>query len=330
MEFSTVTKVDGQRPIVVVTGGIHPAGIERLQQSCTVRLWEEHGVIPRATLLSWLNDADALVSSSGVLVDAPLLAAAPQLRVIAQSSVGYDNVDVSACKRAGVPFANTPGVLVDATADLTYALILMVMRRLVEAVDHVRLGMWNDGITMPYGHDLGQKTLGIVGMGDIGTAVARRARASNMKIVYHNRRRRLDDETLDATHLPLAGLLAQSDCVVVLTPLSPATEGLFGSSQFANMKPGSFFVNASRGLVVDTAALVTSLESGHLAGAALDVTDPEPLPADHALLKMKNVVVTPHIGSATHETRTAMALLTADNIIRGLARQPLLSEVTVS
>ncbi|MCY0875269.1 MAG: D-glycerate dehydrogenase [Firmicutes bacterium] len=313
---------------VVIAGPVHPALTSRLQESCTLRVWDDaKHAIPHATLMEWLQDADAFVPHGGIQVDGSLLAKAPRLRVIAQSAVGYDNVDVKACKAKGVPFANTPGVLVNATADLTFALVLLVMRRLVEAVDHVRSGRFAHGEAMPYGHDLALKTLGIIGMGDIGSAVAKRALASDMHVMYHNRSRRMGDQQLGAVYGTLSEVLAQSDCIVVLTPLTEHTRGLFGAAQFAQMKRSAFFVNAARGQVVDTAALVAVLQEGVIAGAALDVTDPEPLPAEHPLLHMKNVIVTPHIGSATHETREAMALLTADNILRGLDGLPLLTEV---
>jgi len=312
---------------VVITGGIHRTGVEKLLQHCSVRLWDGEGTIPRAQLMEWLQEADALIPSFGVKVDQELLAAAPKLRVIAQSAVGYDNIDIAACAAAGVPFGNTPGVLVDATADLTLALLLIVMRRLGDAWEHVRSGRWSDGQALPYGSDLANKTLGIVGMGDIGSAVATRARACGMDIVYHNRTRRIGDEQIPAVWLPLGELLRTSDCVVALTPLTERTRGMFNHDLFAQMKAGAFFVNASRGTVVTTDDLTAALESGHLGGAALDVTDPEPLPASHPLLKLRNVFVSPHIGSATEDTRIKMAELTADNILRGLSAQPLLTPV---
>lgn len=312
---------------VVVTGGIHPAGIVALQKQCTVQLWQGEGTIPRSLLYEWLQDADALVPSSGVKVDQDLLSHGPKLRVIAQSAVGYDNVDVAACLAAGVPFANTPGVLVNATADLTFALVLIAMRRLGEALDHARSGRWQEGVPLAFGTDLAEKTLGIVGMGDIGTAVARRARASQMRIVYNNRSRSSVEDALKATWMPLSQLLSEADCVVVLTPLTAQTKGMFSTKEFQSMKPGSYFVNAARGSIVDTNALVTALQQGLLSGAALDVSDPEPLPTDHPLLHMPNVVVTPHIGSATNETRRKMAELTAENILLGIEGQPLRTQV---
>ena len=320
--------MESNRHKVVVTGGVfHSAGLEKLRAHCDAAVWDGPGPIPRATLLEWLRDADALVPSGDVRVDAELLRHAPRLKVIAQSSVGYDNVDIAACAAAGVPFGNTPGVLVNATADLTFALILLVMRRIAEACGMVQAGRWVRGAPVPFGRDLEGKTLGIVGLGSIGAAVARRAQASGMVLAYHNRRRSAAADALPAAYLPFDELLRTADCVVALTPLSEQTRRLFGERAFRLMKPGAFFVNAARGGVVDTDALYGALCEGRLAGAALDVTDPEPLPADHPLIALPNVVISPHIGSATHETRARMAELTADNILLGLAGRALLTPV---
>lgn len=312
-----------QKHKVVMTGALMPPALERIKAVCDVKLWEQKDAIPKDVLFDWLRDAAGLIVTGKVKVDDELLNHGPKLKVIAQSAVGYDNIDISACTRHGVPFGNTPGVLVDATADLTFTLLLSAARRVHEGWNLVREGRWGAGMGIPLGIDLRGKTLGIVGMGRIGVAVAARAQAFGMKVIYYNRHKRDDEAAIGATHQPFEALLTQADCIIVLTPLSAATKGLFGREQFARMKPTAYFVNASRGPVVDTAALAEALTSKQIAYAALDVTDPEPLPADHPLLKLPNILITPHIGSATIETRIAMSQLTADNLLAGLEGKPL-------
>ena len=241
--------------------------------------------------------------------------------------MGYDNIVVAACAARGVAVGNTPGVLVDAVADWAYALILDSARQLVKASEHVRSGLW--GQRKPFGLtvDLAGKTLGIIGMGDIGSAVARRAQASKMRVIYHNRRQRGDDGQLGVEYAGLDDLLRRSDFILLAVTLNPSTQKMIDAQALAKFKPGARLINISRGGVVDTEALYEALKSGHLAYAALDVTDPEPLPGEHKLLTLPNVTVTPHVASATAETRDAMALLTADNIIAGLEGRPLPAQV---
>ena len=308
---------------VVMTGKLLKPAEEKIFANCNVKQWEQVEPIPRELLYDWLKEAEGLVVTSNIHVDDELLKHAPNVRVIAQAAVGYDNIDVDACTRYGVPFGNTPGVLVETTADLAFALLLSATRRIHEGWNFVRDGKWIPGKSLPFGFDLYGKTLGIVGMGQIGAAVARRAHAFGMKIVYSNRNRRSDETEIGAKYLSFDDLLEQADCIIVLTPLTDETRGLFGKEQFAKMKPSAYFVNVARGPVVDTSALIDALKNGEIAYAALDVTDPEPLPVDHPLLQLENILVTPHIGSATTETRSSMALLTADNLLAGLAGQPL-------
>lgn len=310
---------------VVVTGGILPAALAAIQDKCEVYRWEQKAPPQVKDLADWLRDAEGLFVSTNIPVNEQLLAAAPNLRVIAQPAVGYDNIDIAACTKHGVPFGNTPGVLVEATADLTFGLLLTAARRIHEGWDWVRAGKWQPGVQMPFGVDLYGKTLGIVGMGAIGSAVARRAQASRMKIIYNNRNPRPDQEALKAEYRTFDELLTESDFIVVLTPLTAESRGRFGAAEFAKMKSTAYFINASRGPVVDTAALYNALTTKQIAYAALDVTDPEPLPADHPLLTLPNILVVPHIGSATTETRNRMALLAAENLLLGLARKPLVT-----
>lgn len=308
------------KPKVVLTGKTWPIPFAKLQEHCDVLHWEGPGPIPRELLKEWLEDAEGLLSvNHGTKVDEDLLDAAPKLRVIAQSGVGYDNIDVAACTKKGIPFGNTPGVLVEATADLTFGILLSAMRRIHEGWGWVRTGQWREVM----GTDLYGKTLGIYGMGDIGSAVAKRAQASGMQIIYHNRTRKQDDGQLGARYVSFDGLLEEADCIVVLVPLSDQSRGMFGKEQFDRMKRTAYFVNASRGPVVQTEALYDALKDNKIAYAALDVTDPEPLPGDHPLLGLSNILVTPHIGSATYETRNSMAMLAVDNLLAGLAKKAL-------
>ncbi len=316
---------------VVITGKTRPAALNRITEACDVQIWEDVSrPVPRETLKQWLLDADGLFSTGDIRIDDDLLNYAPKLKVIAQSAVGFDNVDIDACTKRSIPFANTPGVLTETTADLTFALLLTATRRIHEGWDMVRSGRWLNNYDVPFGIDLFGKTLGIVGLGQIGAAVAKRAQACGMKVIYYNRHRRDDDHLLQANYVSFDDLLEQSDAIVVLIPLSTASRKMFGHEQFAKMKPTAYFINAARGGVVDTAALYEALETRRIAYAALDVTDPEPLPAGHPLLTLPNIIITPHIGSATHETRSRMALLAADNLLAGLAQKPLLTCVNSS
>lgn len=309
---------------VVVAGPLLPNALNALTAHCEVRQWQQPEPPSVAELAEWLQDAEGLVAAGGVTVHAELLAAAPKLRVIAQASVGYDNIDIAACTRRKIPVGNTPGVLVEATADLTFGLMLAAARRIHEGWDWVRAGKWEQG-ALPLGIDLYEKTVGIVGMGSIGAAVAKRAQASGMKVIYHNRRPRPDQENLQAEYCSFPELLSKSDFVVVLTPLTAENRHMFSTSEFAQMKSTAYFINAARGGVVDTQALYTALVEKQIAYAALDVTDPEPLPAKHLLVTLPNILIVPHIGSATVETRDRMAMLTAQNLLLGLAGKPLLT-----
>jgi len=311
------------KPKVVVTGPIRPVAMDLLRSECEVWAWESLEAASEEWLKTNLADADGLFLTFNLRLDERLLSYAPHLKVAAQAAVGYDNVDVEACTRRGIPFGNTPGVLVDATADLSMALLLCSMRRVTDGWDMVRRGEWKNLFQIPFGVDLAEKKLGIVGMGQIGAAVAQRAQAFKMQVQYTNRRRRTDDEEIGAVYVSLDELLSTSDAIVVLTPLTEETRGMFGEREFRMMKPTARFINVARGPIVQTDALVRALQEGWIAYAALDVTDPEPIPADHPLLRLPNVLITPHVGSATDETRDRMALLAAENILAGLNGRPL-------
>ena len=312
---------------VIASGKMRDVAFEKLDAAVNLLGWQKGGRVPAEQFDEWLAKADALFSTGNIKINEELLAKAPNLKVIAQASVGYDNIDIAACNARNIPVGNTPGVLVDAVADLAYALILDSARKIVLAYDHVKSGKWGENKPFGLATDLANKTLGVVGMGDIGSAIAECAKASKMKIIYHNRNRRADDEALGATYVTFDELLAQADFIVIAVTLNPTTKGMFNKEAFAKMKDGARIVNISRGAVIDTEAMYEALLSGKLAHAAMDVTDPEPLPGDHKLLSLPNVTVTPHMASATTETRDAMALLTVDNILAGLEGKPMPAQV---
>ena len=300
---------------VVVASSITPSAKARLEQVAEV--------IP----LERLGEADGIYLDSELRVDAEFLERAAKVRAIASKSVGYDLVDVAELRKRGIPFSNTRGSLTETVADLVFALVIMIMRDLSRGIDWVRSGEWMQD-QPPLAVDPAGKLLGIVGMGAIGSAIARRARAAGMEIAYHNRNPRAGDATPAARFLPFDELLRTSDCVVVMLPLNSETKAMFGAREFGLMRPSSFFVNGARGRIVDTQALYDALVAKKIAGAALDVTDPEPLPPDHPLLKLPNVIVTPHIASATHETRNRMAHLAVENLLAGLEGKPMPTAVT--
>ncbi|MDR3397114.1 MAG: NAD(P)-dependent oxidoreductase [Pandoraea sp.] len=313
------------RPEVVLYKSVPPDVRARLAEAFT--LTEFNGVNDgnRADFTAALGRADGAMGV-GVNATPALLDAAPKLKAWATISVGYDQFDVPDLTRRGIVLMNTPDVLTETTADTVFSLILSSARRVVELAELVKAGGWTASLGEAYfGTDVQGKTLGIVGMGRIGGAVARRAALGfGMKVLYSNRsRNEAAEKAYGAEHRTLPELLAQADFVVTLVPLSPATERLIGASEFAQMKQGAIFINAARGMVIDEAALIDALASGHLRAAGLDVFEREPVSVDSPLLKMKNVVALPHIGSATHETRHAMASCAADNLIAALTGKPL-------
>lgn len=302
-------------PRVFVSRRLVGDGLDRLRAAGhQVDRWNERTPPPHDALLARTREAEALLCTLSDRVDAPFLTANPQLKVVANCAVGVDNVDVAAAERLGIRVGNTPGVLTDATADLAFALLLAAARRLPRAAQAVLDGEWGPWMADGFlGSDLTGTTLGIIGAGRIGEAVARRAAGFEMRILRATSR--------DGT--PLAELLARSDVVSLHVPLTPDTHHLIDATALARMKPTALLVNTARGQVVDTQALIDALHAGTIAGAALDVTDPEPLPPDHPLLRAPNVLVVPHIGSATPRTRAAMTDLAVDNVLAGLAGEPL-------
>lgn len=276
--------------------------------------------MPRSELLEKIVDTEGLLCILQDIIDEELLDRAPKLKMVANIAVGYDNVDVAAATALGIRVSNTPGVLTDATADLAFALILAVARRIVEGDNRTRQGEFKYFAPLLFlGSDVSGKSLGIIGLGNIGKAVARRARGFNMPILYYNRRRipEAEERELGASYVDVERLLTGSDFVSLHVPLSAETHHLIGKEELARMKPTAFLINASRGPVVDERALVEALKLKRIAGAGLDVYENEPL-LTPVLSDLDNVVLLPHTGSATLETRTRMASLAAENLLAGL------------
>ncbi|MEA2786873.1 MAG: glyoxylate reductase [Candidatus Eremiobacteraeota bacterium] len=309
---------------VVVLTRVPGVVLERLRERTAVTDVSE---LPRAEWGPALAGATGVLSSSNVPIDAAFLAQAPALRIVAMQSVGYDNVDVPRLRERGIVLTNSRGSLVEAVADLAYGLVIIAVRQLGAAIAWGRDGRWLAHGDPPYSHDLEGATLGVVGFGAIGVALAQRAQASKMRVVYHTRTPRPDDAQTGGSYRSFEALLAEADCVVALLPLTAQTRGMFGDDAFARMKPSARFVNAARGPICDTNALLRALEQKKIAGAVLDVTDPEPLPPEHPLFAREDVVITPHVGSATIETRTRMAMLAAQNLLAFADQKPLLTPV---
>jgi glyoxylate reductase len=278
----------------------------------------------RALLLEKVGGVHAILASVTERIDQEVLDAAPALRVVAEYGVGYDNIDVDACTRRGVIVCNTPGVLADTTADLTWSLILTIGRRIGEAIDHVKAGRWQAwSPNVLLGQDVHHRTLGVVGLGAIGWQVARRALGFDMRVLYYSAHRHPEREAeAPVTFAELDTLLEQSDFVSIHAALTPATHHLFSTAQFGKMKSSAYLINVARGGLVDQDAIFAACRDGEIAGAALDVTDPEPMSADHPLLKLPNVIVVPHIGSSTIATRIRMGTLASDNIVAVLSGTP--------
>jgi glyoxylate reductase len=304
------------KPRVLATRALFPKAQQILNASCEVEYWTQPERISKEELFRRIKDKEALVCLLTEKVDDELLRAAPKLRIAANVAVGFDNVDVPACTKRGVVATNTPGVLDETTADFAWTLLMAVARRLGEGEQLARSGNWKGwDLDQLVGTDVWGKTLGLVGFGRIGRAVARRAAGFQMKVIYCDAMRApLDiEKELKAEYKDFNSLLAEADFVSVHVPLLSETRGLFDAPKFFRMKPTAFLINTSRGAVVDEAALVHALESGKIAGAALDVYENEPfiLPG----LKRANVVLAPHIASGSLETRTKMACIAAENVV---------------
>lgn len=308
------------KPKILITRRIPNAGLNLLREVCEIIHWDDDEPIPRSVLLRDVVDVAGLYCLLTERIDAEVLDAATRLKVVSNMAVGYDNIDVAECTRRKIPVGNTPGVLTETTADLAWALMMAAARRIPEAADFVRAGKWRTWGPMLFtGPDLHHATLGVLGMGRIGRAVARRARGFEMRVLYHNRSRDEEAEReLGATYVDLDTLLSESDFLSIHAALNSETQHLIDANALRKMKPTAVLINAARGAIVDTQALVDALRDRRLFAAALDVTDPEPLPADHPLLSFPNCLVVPHIGSASIATRAKMASMAAENLLAGL------------
>jgi glyoxylate reductase len=319
------------RPKVFVSRQIPAEGLERVRAACDADVWPERLPPGRDDLLRRVRGCDGLLTLLSDTIDAAVMdAAGPGLKVISNYAVGYNNVDVAEAARRGIKVGNTPGVLTESTADMAVALLLAAARCVVPSERSIHAGDWLTWEPLGFlGSDLGGKTLGIVGMGRIGLATARRLRGGwGMNVLYSGRNRSEEAEReLAAERVSFDDLLARSDFISAHCSLTPETRHLFDAAAFRKMKRSAVFVNTARGPVHDQYDLYEALKSGEIFAAGLDVTDPEPMAADDPLLGLPNCVITPHIASATVETRDAMAVIAAENLLAGLAGRPLLHEV---
>jgi glyoxylate reductase len=314
------------KPKVFITRQIQEQSIEAIRAIADTQVWS--GELPPSyeILQERVRGIDGLLCLLTDRIDAALMdAAGPSLKVISQYAVGYDNISVKAATERGIPVGNTPGVLTDATADFTWALLMAAARRVVEGDQHTRSGRWKTwGPTFLLGPDVAGATLGLVGFGRIGQAVARRALGFDMQILYYDDNRHPEvEESSSAVFSPLPELLRRADFISLHVPLSPETYHLISTQQFQLMKPGAVLINTSRGSVIDPQALYYALSNRRIGAAAIDVTEPEPIPGDSPLLALDNLIITPHIASAGIRARTRMAEKAAANLIAGLNGQRL-------
>jgi len=307
-------------PLVLVSHTLPDGWLDLLENHCRMVIGPKDANELTAQLASFLPDAEGLFSLLTINVNEALLSKAPKLKVVSNMAVGFDNVDLDACTQRGIPVGNTPGVLTDGTADLTMAIMLAAARRIIEANLDARQGRWKTWSPTGWlGKDLRGATLGIIGMGQIGTAVAERANGFGMEIIFSDPDPDLGKaKRLRAKHVTLETLIKDSDFISLHIPLTPETHHLINGDTLKRMKPSSLLINTSRGPIVDPSALIKALEGDWIAGAALDVTDPEPLPQDHRLFELPNCLIVPHIGSATWNTRRQMAERACENLIAGL------------
>ncbi len=314
------------KPRVFITRKIPQAGLDRLAPQVELEIWPGELPPPYVTLLEKVHGIDGLLCLLTDHIDRPLMqAAGKSLKVISQMAVGFDNIDLLAATAMGIPVGNTPGVLTETTADFAWALLMAAARRVAEADKVTRAGGWKTwGPRFMLGTDVYGATLGIVGFGRIGQAVARRAAGFKMRILFYDRNPSADAaKAFHATWVPFEQLLAEADFVTIHTSLNDETQHMFGAEQFRRMKPTAILVNTSRGPVVDQAALAAALRARTIAAAAIDVTESEPIPSDDPLLALDNLLITPHIASASIQARAKMALMAAENLLAGLAGKKL-------
>ncbi|MBC7287012.1 MAG: D-glycerate dehydrogenase [Armatimonadetes bacterium] len=318
------------KPKVYVTRRIPDAGLNMVIENCDAKVWPDLLPPPYEVIKQEVADCEGLLCLLTDRVDAELMDAAPKLKVISNYAVGYDNIDVAAATARGIKVGNTPGVLTDATADFAFSLLCAAARRIVEAAEYAKAGHWKTW--EPRGHlgqDIWGATIGIIGMGRIGYRVAYSAHHGfKMRVLYYDvRPNEQAERELGAQKVDLDTLLAQSDFVSIHTDLNPTTRGMIGPDEFEKMKPNAILINTARGPIVQTEALYQALKSGKIWAAALDVTDPEPLPPDHPLYQLPNCIIAPHIASATYTSRNKMAVMAAENLLAGLRGEKLPNQV---
>ena len=314
------------KPRVYVTRQIFPDALDLIEKFAELELWPDDEPPSPEQLMEAMSNVDGAIINVMDRIDAPLLDAAPKLRVLSQVAAGLDNIDIPEATKRDIMVGYTPGVLAKSTADLAFALLLAVARRVVESDKWVREGNWKISHHPMFwlGSEVNGSTLGILGLGGIGLEMARRGLGFDMKILYHSRTRKRDlEKEYGLKYASFKRVLAESDFLSIHVPLTPQTNHFIGEKQLQMMKPSSILVNLSRGPVVDTDALHQALTKGTIAGAGLDVFDPEPVPTDHPILGLDNVVVLPHIGSASNRSRRDMHLLAARNLVAGLNRDRL-------
>ncbi len=312
------------KPKVYVTRLIPEVGLAKIKEHCNAEVWQGDTPPPRAVLLEKVKGIDGFLPLLTDPIDAEMMdAAGTQLKVISNYAVGYDNIDVNAATARGIMVCNTPGVLTDTTADFAFTLLMTAARRVVEAMEHVRAGKWKTwGPRTLLGQDITGATLGIIGMGRIGRGMAKRAQGFDMRVLYYDCNRVPDGvDTYDATCADLDTIFAEADFISVHVPLTSETEHMINRAALRKMKKTAVLINTARGPVVDPDALYDALNEGDIAYAALDVTEPEPLPADYKLLTLPNIIIAPHIASASVATRDKMAMIAAENLLAGLRRE---------
>ena len=308
------------KPKVFITRAIPEKGLEIIKEVCDVDIWQDELPPGRADLIQHVHGVDGLLSLLTDKIDSDVMdEAGQQLKVISNLAVGFDNIDVNAATARKIPVGNTPDVLTDATADFAFALMMAVARRIPEAERYVHNGKWKTwGPMLLLGVDLKSATLGLIGFGRIGKAMARRAQGFDMRVIYYDPNEKQQDYDLKATQVDFETLLKESDFISLHTPLTPDTRHLINANALSKMKPNTVLVNTARGPVIDPNALYEALKKKQIFGAGLDVTEPEPLPMDSPLLTLDNIVIAPHIASASKTTREKMAWMAAQNLIAGV------------
>jgi len=313
------------KPKVYVTRRIAQEALDMIAQNAELELWPEELPPPYEVILEKAQNIDGLLALLTDKIDANLMKSAPKLKVISNMAVGYDNVDIPEATRRSIVVGYTPGVLTETTADFAFALLMAAARRVVEADAYTRKEQWKTwGPMVLLGQDIHRATLGLVGLGRIGMEIAKRAKGFSMKVIYFDTQRRSTEEEneLGVEYVPeLSALLSQSDFVSLHVPLIPQTRHLISTAEFALMKPTAILINTSRGPVLDQKALYKALKSRQILAAAIDVSEVEPIPLDDPLLTLDNIIIAPHIASASVATRTKMAVIAAENLIAGLRGQ---------